>query len=463
MFRKLPITEFRRRALALVRLVLLFTGVAAIAWLSQRFSFSVDVTASARNSLSETSKELLSRLDQPIVFRMFVNDEAPARARILAFLGAYQRIGPGIEIQLLDPADIVGQTDQPQSRAEGQLTIQYGDRRQTISNISEQQISNTLALLSRNSERWIVFLSGHGERDPAGQANHDLGLWGNAIGQSGLKARAINLAYTGAIPDNTAVLVIADPRIALLPGELDLILQYLEAGGNLLWLVEPGGLAGLESLARHLAVKLGEGTIVNPENRLVDNPAFTMITDYARHPVTDGFQYVTLLPQARAIEADGAGDWQVTRLLRSDRNSWMEPGEVTPNPTFDPREDIAGPHDVGVILSRSRARPGAPTSNDREAGAEPQKVVIIGDSDFLSNAYLANGGNLQLGLNIMNWLAGDEQLINIPGRTAPDAALNLSHRASSAIGLGFLILLPLMLAVTGLFVWYRRRRRTPDA
>jgi ABC-type uncharacterized transport system involved in gliding motility auxiliary subunit len=83
---------------------------------------------------------------------------------------------------------------------------------------------------------------------------------------------------------------------------------------------------------------------------------------------------------------------------------------------------------------------------------------VVGDGDFLSNSYLGNGGNLDLGLNLVRWLSGDDNLLDIPARTAPDSRLELSRTAGAAIGLGFLFILPLLLIATGLLIWWRRRR-----
>jgi ABC-type uncharacterized transport system involved in gliding motility auxiliary subunit len=86
-------------------------------------------------------------------------------------------------------------------------------------------------------------------------------------------------------------------------------------------------------------------------------------------------------------------------------------------------------------------------------------MIVIGDGDFLSNAYLGNGGNLNLGLNIIHWLSQNEQFINVPAKTARDRALNLSPTASGAIALGFLFLLPIVLIGAGALIWFKRRRR----
>ena len=85
--------------------------------------------------------------------------------------------------------------------------------------------------------------------------------------------------------------------------------------------------------------------------------------------------------------------------------------------------------------------------------------MVIGDGDFLSNAFLGNGGNLNLGLNIVNWLSQNDPFINIPAKTSPDRSLQLSPLASWAIGFGFLIVLPALLIGSGVVIWFQRRKR----
>ncbi|WP_024297933.1 hypothetical protein [Methylomicrobium lacus] len=88
-----------------------------------------------------------------------------------------------------------------------------------------------------------------------------------------------------------------------------------------------------------------------------------------------------------------------------------------------------------------------------------QRIVVIGDGDFLANTYIGNAGNLDMGLRIVNWLIHDDRFIDIPAKTAPDRSLKLTTASISVIGFGFLIVLPLCLLGTGFVVWRRRRRR----
>ena len=120
---------------------------------------------------------------------------------------------------------------------------------------------------------------------------------------------------------------------------------------------------------------------------------------------------------------------------------------------FDPGTDErAGPLDIGVVLTRTK------TTGDAEDTTE-QRVIVIGDGDFLSNTYLGNVGNLGLGLNMTHWLSHDESLIDIHIKSAPDSSLVLGKISQAVIGLGFLLGLPAVLLITGLVIWIRRRRR----
>jgi hypothetical protein len=81
----------------------------------------------------------------------------------------------------------------------------------------------------------------------------------------------------------------------------------------------------------------------------------------------------------------------------------------------------------------------------------------VGSGSFLSNAYSGNGGNLDLGMNMMNWLAGEERLITLAPHTAKDGALTLSKRQLTVLSAMLLIVIPLLLIAMGGWLWWRRR------
>jgi gliding motility-associatede transport system auxiliary component len=143
-------------------------------------------------------------------------------------------------------------------------------------------------------------------------------------------------------------------------------------------------------------------------------------------------------------------------LLTTLDRAWTEIGQISGTIRFDEDSDERmGPLDIGFAFTRPRQNKTG--GNDAESGE--QRVIVIGDNDFLSNAYLGNGGNVELGLNLFNWLNNDDQFISITARTASDVDLELSKTAQLVIGFGFLIILPVLLLGTGFSIWWRRRNR----
>jgi ABC-type uncharacterized transport system involved in gliding motility auxiliary subunit len=454
--------EITRRTRLLLRLqgvlsTLLFIGVLGmLAWLSTRYVYQADWTAGGRNTVTEDTRQLLDQLDQPVTITAFVRDDELLRDRILDLVGSYQRFKDDISLRVVNPDTTPERVRQLGISVNGELVVDYMGRTENIQSLSERQLTNTLLRLSRRDERWIVFLAGHGEREPGGETNYGLGVFARELERKGLNVQTINLAET-TIPDNTHLLVLASPRVDLLPGEVALLREYVDGGGNLLWLAEPGNLHGLEPLAEQLGIEFLPGMVVDATTRLfgVENPSFVVITSYPHHEITAGMNTVTVFPEAVALEGIDAETWTATPLLTTLERSWTELGALEGEIRFDEDTDERpGPLDIGIILTRTPAAETAEAPEPRE-----QRIIVIGDGDFLSSTYLGNAGNLDLGLNMVHWLSHDDALIDIRITTAPDVSLELGTTAQAVIGIGFLFGLPALLFFSGIVVWLRRRRR----
>jgi len=438
-------THLQLRIQSIIFTLLFLVFMAMLAWLGERYNFSLDLTENNRNTLSPASIELLKKIDGPISITSFVKKNE----QIEKFIRRYQRYKDDISLSFIDP-DIEPQLARDNGvRVKGELVLRYGERRENLQTITEQAMSNVLQRLARSAERYIVFLEGHGERSPRGRANHDISDWATQLQARGLNTQTINLGVNQKIPGNAAALVIAGPQVDLLPGEMSIITRYLANGGNLLWLTDPGGLHGLGGLAEQLGLEFLPGVIVDPTTQRLglDDPRITVIAEYGNQAVTDNFSNLTLFPQANAIDLVEGSEWQAEPFLITAADSWSETGALQGEIALDAGEDIPGPLNLGVILTRSQ-----PSDTPQQ-----QRIIVIGDGDFLSNQYLGNAGNQDLGMNLINWLSRDDAFLDIPVKTATDLSLEISPSTAGIIGLVF-ILLPIVLLVTGFLIWQRRRR-----
>jgi ABC-type uncharacterized transport system involved in gliding motility auxiliary subunit len=316
---------------------------------------------------------------------------------------------------------------------------------------NENAVINALVRLSRAADTWLAFLTGHGERDFLGQANHDLGEFGKYLGNRGYNIRPLNLAEIQAIPDNTAILALAGPQLPLLPGETRMILDYLTRGGNFLWLLDPEDKPSQQWLSDFFNIDIAAGTVIDISGQLIgiNDPTITTITAslYGQHPALENFEFTSLFPKSAALLAGDSDSWSSTPLLTTGELAWLESGSLEGEVEFNSETDTAGPLTIGLGLSRR------PDNNTSE-----QRIAIIGDGDFLSNTYLGNSGNLDLGMRIVDWLSTDDALIDIPVRSASDTQLTVSPAILGGMGILFLIVLPVSLVGIGTFIWWRRRR-----
>ncbi|MBY0475476.1 MAG: GldG family protein [Nitrosomonas sp.] len=430
--------------------ILLLLLVIVLGFFAGQYRFQWDVSQNGRNSLSESSIEILQKLHDPILVTAYATEQhaqlGDVRKIIADFVALYQRIKPDLSLTFIDPVEQPILTQQADVKVNGELVIQYNQRTERLTTINEQAFSNALMRLARAEDKLIVALSGHGERRLEGDANYDLGEFGKYLRTNGFNSQTLNFAIEQDVPANASVLLIASPQADLLPGEVDRLLNYIDRGGNLLWLVDQESLRGLLPLTEKLRLTLTPGVVIDPQAEQLKAPiTFALGAIYGRHVITNNFDYITVFPFARQITINENEDWSSVALVEVAQQGWIETGDLNGNITFDQATDVPGPVSIAVALARN--------IRDRE-----QRIVVVGSGHFLANMYLGNGSNLDFGINLINWLTGDEELIVIQPRATIDSSLILSESELTLIAVGFLVLLPAFFLICGFFIWWRRRR-----
>jgi len=449
----------------IIFLLLFICGIGMLAWITNHYTYQFDLTANKRHSLSSSSIELLNALDKDITVHAYTTDDVTQKA-IKEIIGRYQHIKSDFNLRLLNPdIDIAeAQQDGIVMNKPFAFVIYYNKRMEHINSLSEQAISNALLRLNRRDNQQVVFLSGHGERNINGKNKRAYATLNQQLRQMGFNLQAVNL-LENPLPGNTKLLVIAAPEHDYLAGEIKQLEKFINNGGNLLWLADPGELQGLDKLATSLGLQLQDGVIVDNNADLrqtlnIQHPAIIPVTEYFPHIITNTMRYNTLFPLARGISPltndNTVNDWQAEALFSSYGKSWSETGGLTEEMEFDSSAgDAAGPITIAVALHRTNLS----ADESGATQAQSQRVVVIGDSDFLADNYLGAGANLNLGLNIFNWLIGDDDFVSIEVKPSPDTKLELNDTQLVIIGFGFFLVLPLLLLITGFTLWYKRKNQ----
>jgi ABC-type uncharacterized transport system involved in gliding motility auxiliary subunit len=445
--------------------VLVFLAlVVMLGYLSSQYRWARDITQANRNILTQGSVNVLKQMDGDINIIVYAtNDDAnngdTFRKGMLDFVARYQREKKNVFITFVNPSEEPKLAQEAGVKVDGETIVEYNKRSEHITPpFAEQEMTNLLVRLSRTNNQPVMYLDGHGERLLQGLKNHDLGEFGKQLESKGFKFANPDLTIAQAVPANGAMLVIAAPQVDISAVEAKKIKAYIEAGGNVLWLLDDDNLHGLQEVAEYLGIKVSPGIVVDrAAEQYGADPKMAFASLYGDHPITRNFMLRTVFPEAHQIDGQASDDlgWKVGRLIDVAPNGWLESDKIPPGAQnlkvrFDQGKDKAGPINIGVAL-------------EREYGKKGQRVVVIGNANFLANTFITNGGNLDLGINIINWLAGDDRLITIQPMPLKD--INVSIPATDqgrlvawSVFHAFQYFIPVGLFVAGLFLWWKRRK-----
>ena len=435
-----------------------------LGYLSSQYHVAKDITQANRNILTQGSINIIKAMKGPVSVKVFatnddVNRGDTFRKGMIDFMARYQREKKDVTIKFINPSAEPKLAQEANIKEDGEVVVEYNKRTEHISPpIAEQEMTNLLVRLARTNNQPVVFLDGHGERHLQGVKNNDLGEFGKVLESKGYKFANVNLMLAQAVPSNGSMLIIASPQIAVNSVEAKKIKAYIENGGNLLWLLDNDNLQGLQEVADYLGMTVSKGIAVDmsaSEYKYDAKNAFS--SAYGDHVITRTFQYGTMYPEAHEIDAKASFElgWKVSRLVDVAQKGWLETDPVVSGGdkqkvTFDSKKDKPGPINIGVAL-------------EREYGKKGQRVIVMGNANFLSNTYITTFGNMDFGVNMINWLSGDDSLITIQPMPLKDINVTIpsddkSRLVAWVVFHSFQYFIPIALFVAGFWFWWKRRK-----
>jgi ABC-type uncharacterized transport system involved in gliding motility auxiliary subunit len=437
--------SFSRRLNGWLFALLVLIGAGAVGFLTARHVLISDWTYRSRASVPPETRAILAKLDGPVDIVSYASPQGDLRQSIATVLKRYQQVKPDLHLSFVDPQQDPAAMRNLGITVDGEMILHYRDREQRLDALTELTLTDAFERLVRGSDRIVAFVTGDGERRADGQANADLGTFMSQLEHGGMRAVPLNFSQVTAVPDHTDLVVLASPQAALSAGASKALNDYIASGGNLLWLADPGNQdPSLQPLADALGIRVLPGEVVDASSAALGlkDPRMIALGDYPPSAITRGFTLATLFPEVAPLAQTRKGEWQIDPFLRT------SPQATTQSLDTAPSASLKGPLDFGFALSRLSPSP----------AKSEQRVVVIGNGDFLSNSFLGNGGNRALGERIFDWLLGDDKLINMPPRGAPDRALDVSQAQLDVLSIGFIVALPLLLLVIGGAIAWRRRR-----
>jgi len=439
----------------LVALVAFLGILIAVNYLVNSHTLRWDLTEDKTHTLAPETLQVLANLPSPVQVNAFFTAGYPSESTA-TLLDSFKFNSNGkFDFKFINPDAEPVLAQQAGITQDGSLVLRMDNRSEILTFPSEQSIASALIRLANPGERVIYFITGHGEFDSLSSAESGLSQLASALSAKNYTLKTLNLPANPAIPADALSIIIAGPRQNFSDSEIQVLQTYQDAGGSLIIWSTPKILTDIGDSPEHLAgflsnawgLQLGLDMIVDLN---IDPPIIAYGATYGQHPITEQISTLaTLFPRARSVTTPGSPpNITLTPLVSTAENSWaetditsLEGNQVSP----DEGKDLLGP--VTLAFAGENTLSGA-------------RLVVVGNAEFITNAYYTQYGNLNLALNMVDWASAQDNLLNLTPRPATTRSLiTPTVTTQNLLLLGSVILLPGLVLLIGVIVWVRQRQR----
>ena len=183
-------------------------------------------------------------------------------------------------------------------------------------------------------------------------------------------------------------------------------------------------------------------------NRQSSVSAAPSSAEYGDHMITKNFRYATTFIQAQSLSVadEDNFDMEVTDLVYTSSSSW---GEMDLDRLYKEKKaeqnegDSEGPTTLAMAVEKD--------------DSVKTRLVVVGDSDFASDVYVGQApGNMDFFLNIVSWLAEEEDLISVRPKEPENRSLTMTMRQQKLTLFFLIILLPIAAVRMGIHIYIKR-------
>lgn len=454
---------------AVMALLALGIVVAANA-ISLRHSVRWDFTENKRNSVSPQTIQVLRTLKAPVSAIAFFRSDTPGKKTAEDLLTQYATYSRGKFTWRLEDTDRApALARQYGVESYGTVVLEGGPAGQTrtekVQDAEEEKLTNAIVKITRADKRVVYVLKGHGEREIGSTDRGGFSQAKEQMEKANYEVKDLFLARDPKIPDDAAIVMVPSPKTDLFPQELAALDGYIAKAGKVFLMAGPFQADTTMKYLTKYGIVVDEDVVIelNPIGQVFGvGPLVPVVGQYEPHPITkDMAGVMTLFPLTRSLAPAKAlpKGVQASSLAQTSRQSWGETdknvfqtGKATPDPN-----EKTGPLSVALVATVD-AQPDPKAEGDAAKKAPKARIVVVGTADFASNQFLGAQGNRDFFLNVVSWLAEEEDLISIRAKDPKQNPVMLTSGQSRLV-LGLpLLALPGAVLICGIAVIMQRRR-----
>ena len=455
---------------------LVFLGISHYA--ANSIIFRWDITENKQHTLSKNTLAFISSLNKNVELTAFYVGLPPKYLQDL--LNEYERLSAGlITTQIVDPIDNItfaAKFGNVVSGKERKIIVQSGSVRKDVDftndPLTEEKLTNAIARASRSLTR-AYFLNGHGEYLLTNNGNTGLTTFKQLLADNNIQSKSLMLGITQSIPKNCDVLIIAGPRTELTEQEETLVVDYLTSGGDALFLIEHALVTtpdkpltqeqqkqnpSLNNIINQWGLSIQSDIVVDLTNHVGDDVGSPATKNYQQHKaITQNLDYTFYVrPRSIVVLEQRRPTIKLAAIAStaSKEQSWAETNR-TLDIQFDQGIDTAGPVPFSYVVLEEHQET-SNTANKKISKSSDTRIIIFTDADFLTNVYINQYSNAQMGLNIVKWLAELDYQVFPSSTEIKVERLDLTSKQKRQV-LVILFLLPFFFVIVGLMVWLRTK------
>jgi len=444
-------------AYAAVYVLVVLTAVVIVNFLANRYNKSYDATSNKRYSLSDQTAKIVKGLKQDATITYF--DQSTRFEHAKDLLAEYKNLSPKIRVDYVDPDKNPQQAREAGIKNYGTAVVQIGMKKEEAKSMTEEGITGAIIRDLKNNTRTVCFVAGSGEHQIDDSERGGFSRFKELLGKDNYEAKSIDLLQKAEVPSDCTVLVVGGPARDYQQPEVDAIKKYVEDGGRALFMIDPPLKLGrseiadndaLTNLLQSWGVSLDKDLILdlNPIGQLLGvGPQVALVRSYDSHAIVDGMKgTATGFPLSRSLEIKNSDKTTVQKLFGSSDSSLATNNLSSPQVDTNDPKNRKGPLTIAA----------AGTYNTGKQGSQG-RFVVVGSSSWAANSFISFNGNSDLALNTIDWLGSDEDLISIRPKEQEDRRITMTRAQLTLVRSTSQFLLPLLIVVAGVSVWWKRR------
>ncbi len=435
-----------------------FVLIVAVQSLLAEYNQRLDLTQQKKFTLSPRARQVVSSLKRDVQVTAFIHSDRPENFFIRDMLSRMADLSPHFRHRIIDINRNPALAREYQATQYGTLVFESGGiRKGTLLGRGESAAIAALLQVSRtHGDKVIYFLTGHGEAAlPDASPTRGYSKLRGALVDEFYDERTLSLGESGAVPEDATAVVVFGPKSSFLPFELDALDGYVRRGGALFVLLDPDSSPSFVAFLERYGIYLPPLIAVDPTKRLFAGEMLTFRASATKkpHPMIRSVNAPPIFSLARVVymEPDEEKGLIATAILATSPQGWASAQENIPRTgitKFEEERDFRGPIPIaGEMAIRTEDTLG--------------RIVVFGDADFVNNNLVEQGGNKDLFINAINWLAEDQGQMAARPETQQSGVnqLFLSSDQIQTVLVTSTVIVPgsFLLIGVGVFTWRRYR------